>query len=195
MQTALRHRDAILQAWPFVQDAMRPATSRQIAEALERLQVFCFQVIWDDWQTDPVTGEEHSPSQQAWVDGFIESLERIPADILNLACRRWRERKITGNTHPMPSPGQLLGMVDDVWGQRCAIFARARMAVKFLRENPDAVPYVPHRDHAARAKQVAGLAGKIGTTPKSDRPKPRSRDEQIRELLKDQPAREEALDD
>jgi len=175
MQAVLHNRATIMDAWPFVQDAMTPASNRQIGQAIEKLQVFCFKI------------ERTAGEAEAWVEGFCDSLGRVPEDIILLACKRWRERKITSNTHPMPSPGQLMGMVDDVWGTRCAIYSRARMAVKYLRENPDAVPYVPHRDHEQRAKQIAGFSGKIGTAPKSSKPKPRSRDEQIRDLMKDHP--------
>lgn len=143
VQFALSNREKLLKAYGFVEGLTLGATTREIGEQIEGLQIFCFR-------------DERSPHQhKMWVDGWAESLEGYPLELITEACRWWRELPSKGQHKSMPTPGHLIQRMRERRNPVTSIRFRLKSVVKFLNDNPDMKPLSSDpAEVEARAKMV-----------------------------------------
>jgi len=125
-QLVLRHRDGLEKAWPLIVEAMAPTSVAEINTVVETLTQMYFERERDAEQYD------------LFLDAYTKAVSHWPTDLLWLATREW----IANGKGHMPAPSDLKRCIEKTYKERWSIYTRARIAVEWLRANPDERPFV-----------------------------------------------------
>jgi len=122
---AQKLKPSIMAAMDYYEQELQPPTGTQIAVWVELLQMKGFQ--------KPLPVDDDGNVLEDVVDAlnneWIEDLQEFPADLVELACRRWRRKNIN---RPPYASGELMESIKPEFIRRKHIYKNAEAILKLI---------------------------------------------------------------
>lgn len=111
----------------FFLGLLQPPTKQQIAVNIEMIEGRGFEKTLP---LDPQALAEEIEMQKAIKREWLEDLKEFPADLVELACKRWRR---ANNNRPPYASGELMESVKPEFIRRKSLYMKAKSVLEIIK--------------------------------------------------------------